>query len=64
MNTILLKYDAYNPIAQKTLDYILSLGVFEKTEYPSPFAESDDDIKNGRVYLAESADDLIKKCLE
>ena len=64
MNTILLKYDACNSIAQKTLDYILSLGVFEKVEYPSPFTESDEDIKNGRVYLAENADDLIKKCLE
>ena len=31
MDTIVLKYDARNPIAKKTLDYILSLGVFEKT---------------------------------
>jgi len=33
MNTVTLKYDAHNPIATETLDYILSLGVFEKTEY-------------------------------
>ena len=30
MDTIVLKYDARNPVAQETLDYILSLGVFEK----------------------------------
>jgi hypothetical protein len=29
MATITLKYDARNTIAKKTLDYILSLGVFE-----------------------------------
>jgi hypothetical protein len=63
MNTIVLKYDAHNPIARKTLDYILSLGVFEKKEYNTPFAESDDDIMKGRIYSAKNADDLIKKCL-
>ena len=63
MDTIVLRYDACNPMAMKTLDYILSMGFFEKTEYNTPFAESDDDIQNGRVYSAKNADDLIKKCL-
>jgi len=63
MSTIVLKYDARNPIAKKTLDYILSLGVFEKTEY-LPFIESDNDIKRGRIYSAKDADDLIKQCLK
>ncbi len=62
MATISLKYDARNPVAKKTIDYILSLGVFEKTN--DPFSESDDDIKKGRVYMAKNADDLIKKCLK
>ena len=61
MDTIVLKYNARNPIAKKTLDYVLSLGVFE---YYSPFAESDDDIKNGRIYTAKDADDLITECLK
>ena len=61
MSTILLKYDSCNPIAQKTLDYILSIGVFEKT---SLFVESDEDIKNGRVFTAKNADDLISQCLK
>jgi hypothetical protein len=29
----------------------------------NPFAESDDDIANGRVYTAKDADDLIRQCL-
>ena len=64
MDTIVLKYDERNLIAKKTLDYILSLEIFEKIEYESPFVESDDDIKNGRIYSAKNADDLLKKCLE
>jgi len=64
MDTIVLKYDSRNPIAKKTIDYILSLGIFEKTEYYNPFAESDDDIKNGRIFSAKNADDLIKECLK
>ena len=64
MDTIVLKYDARNPIAMKTLDYILSLGFFEKTEYYNPFAESDDDIRNGRIFTAKDADDLINECLK
>jgi hypothetical protein len=64
MATILLKYDARNSIAQKTIDYILSLGVFEKTDTSYSFAESDEDIKKGRVYMAKNADDLIRQCLK
>jgi len=64
MDTIVLKYDSRNPMAMKTIDYILSIGLFEKTEYKNPFAESDDDIKYGRIFTAKNADDLINKCLE
>jgi hypothetical protein len=64
METILLKYDARNFIAQKTVEYILSLGIFEKADLSNPFAESDNDIKNGRVFAAKSADDLISQCLK
>jgi hypothetical protein len=64
MATILLKYDARNSIAQKTIDYILSLGIFEKKETSHPFSESDNDIKKGRVYTAKNADDLIRQCLK
>lgn len=30
MAEITLKFDARNPIAKKTIDYVLSLGVFKK----------------------------------
>jgi len=64
MATVLLKYNARNSMAKKTIDYILSLGIFEKAEIPNPFLESDNDIKNGRVYTAKDADDLISQCLK
>ena len=64
MDTIVLKYDSHNPVAMKTLDYILSLGLFERKEYENPFAESDDDIRNGRIFSAKNADELIKDCLK
>jgi len=64
MATISLKYDARNPVARKAIDFLLSLGIFEKTEPQSPFTESDNDIKKGRVHTAKDADDLIKQCLK
>ncbi len=32
MATVTLEYDGRNPIAKKTMDYILSLGIFRKKE--------------------------------
>ena len=64
MATILLKYDARNAIAKKTIENILSLGIFEKADSLSPFAESDNDIKKGRIYTAKDADDLLRQCLK
>ena len=64
MAVIVLKYDDTNVIARKTINYILSLGFFEKAKNYSPFAESDDDIAKGRVYSAKNADDLIQQCLK
>ena len=60
MATITLKYDARNAIARKTIDYILSLGVFKK-EKMSGIEEALLDVKEGRVYKAQSVEDLIKK---
>jgi predicted transcriptional regulator len=64
MATILLKYDTRNPIAQKTIDYILSLGIFEKketTKRKSALEESMEDIEKGRVYKAKDVEDLFKQ---
>jgi len=50
MNTVVLKYDTHNPIAKKTLDYILSLGVFEKTDFvPEGYITSEEFRKSATV---------------
>lgn len=59
MATITLRYDPSNPIAKKTIDYILSLGVFEKR---NELDEALEDLKNGKVYSAKNAKDLISQC--
>ena len=64
MSTITLKYNSRNRIARETINYIRSLGVFKTKEFESPFVESDRDIREGRVYSAKNADDLIAQCLE
>jgi hypothetical protein len=71
MATITLTYNARNRLAQKTLDYVLSLGVFENSTIDSKvrgrktgLEEAMEDVKNGRVYEAKDADDLIRQCLD
>ena len=60
MATIILEYDARNAIAKKTINFIMSLGIFtEKTS----FEKSQEDIKKGRVFSANNGRDLIGKCL-
>ena len=46
MATITLKYDARNPFVKKTLDYVLSIGLFE---VKSGLQEAFEDIEKGRV---------------
>ena len=53
MNTITLHYDARNVQAQKALDFILSLGVFQedkKIPQLSRFEQSMLDIEQGNVF--------------
>jgi hypothetical protein len=64
MATIVLKYDGRNFFAQKTVDYILSLGIFQTDNTYAKLKEAEDDIKNGRVYKAKNGKDLIEKCLK
>jgi hypothetical protein len=63
MATITLEYDAHNPIARKTIEFIMALGFFEKREKLSGFEEAENDKKNGRVYTANNAKNLIDQCL-
>jgi len=53
MATISLNYDAHNVQAQKALDFILSLGLFQKKENKqqlSRFEQSMLDIEQGNVF--------------
>lgn len=61
MAEITLQFDARNPIAKKTLDYILSLGVFKKV---SGIEQALDDEKKGKITKYKNSKDLFKKILD
>lgn len=64
MATITLEYDARNGFAKKTIDYILSLGIFSIGEkHKTSFEKSQEDIKMGRVFTAKNGKDLVNQCL-
>ena len=60
MATITLKYDARNAIARKTIDYILSLGVFKTKEKISGLDETFLDVKDERVHKAKIVEENVK----
>ncbi|GHT29948.1 hypothetical protein FACS189414_3060 [Bacteroidia bacterium] len=69
MATITLEYDDSNVDAQKTLDYILSMGFFSmlpKTSEKklSSFEKSLEDIKHGRVTRVKNIDNVIEEILQ
>jgi hypothetical protein len=64
MATLIIEYDARNKFARKTIDYILSLGIFKVKHSSSGIDEALKDVKEGRVYKAESVDDMFKKILD
>ncbi len=65
MATITLEYDARNSFAKKTIDYILSLGIFSTGEkHKTSFEKSQEDIKCGRVFTAKNGKDLVNQCLK
>ena len=60
MAEITVKFDARNPIAKKTIDYVLSLGVFKKV---SGLDQALEDEKKGKVKKYKNSEDLFKKVL-
>ena len=60
MAEITLKFDARNPIAKKTIDYVLSLGDFKKV---SGLDQALEDEKKGKVKKYKNSEDLFKKVL-
>ncbi len=59
MATITLKYDARNHLAKKTIDYILSLGVFEMTKTQSSHAKSGAEITREAIEAVERGDYIV-----
>ncbi len=63
MATLIIEYDARNKFAKKTIDYILSLGLFKVKNKISGVDEALLDVEEGRVYKAKNTDDMFKKIL-
>ena len=63
MKTITLEYDDNNIIAKKTLDYILSLGVFKVKEpvLPKKTLQAIREMQSGDVVVCASMDDYKRK---
>ena len=66
IKTITLEYDDNNIIAKKTLDYILSLGVFKVKEKKEPVLPKETlqaikEMQSGDVVVCASMDDYKRK---
>jgi hypothetical protein len=61
MATITLKYNARNAKAQKALEFILSLGLFETADKVPALDKLLQEAKEGKVNEYDSVDDFFKK---
>ena len=61
MATITLKYNDKNPKAQKAIEFMLSLGLFEASESIPALDKSLKEAKDGRIYKAKNVKDLMSK---
>jgi hypothetical protein len=61
MATITLKYNAKNIKAQKALEFMLSLGVFETSESIPALDKSLKEARQGKVKKYNSVDDFFKE---
>ncbi len=63
MATIILKYDARNTFAKKTINYILSLGIFEKQEPKSltGIEKAIQEVEQGNVVKCKDFADYKRK---
>lgn len=60
MATITLDYDAKNTMAQRTVEYVLSTGLFKaKTKNRVDIAI--DELSKGKTYKCKDFDDYLKK---
>lgn len=61
MATITLKFDSRNSIAKKTLDYIVSLGVFEIEKTNPVTLKAIKEMQNGKTVKCKDFNDYLKK---
>ncbi len=61
MATITLEYDNKNTLAIKTIDFILSLGVFTKKHKKNELDKSLEEVKKGKINTYSSVDDFFNK---
>lgn len=63
MEQVILTYDAQNPLAQKTLDYLISLGIFkvEKTKSAKLSKEEKAYLENLKKIVPSVKEQALKK---
>ena len=64
MATVTLNYDARNDLAQKALDFLLSLGLFQRIESVSAAEKKTmkaiDELDNGKGVVCHTFEDYLK----
>ena len=64
MATITLNYDSKNEVAQKTIDFLLSLGIFKKKETISPAEKRTRraiaELESGKGTVCHTFEDYLK----
>jgi hypothetical protein len=64
-NAVTLLYQKDNQQAVKALDFMLSLGLFERqVDTVSPIREGLEDIKMGRITTVKNPANVIEECLK
>jgi len=66
MATITLNYNARNTIAARTIEYVLSLGVFKTEEKQSTdsFNKSIKEMQSGKTYRLKNTENPIAEILQ
>ena len=66
MATVTLNYDARNSIAAKTIQYVLSLGLFSKEEPRTTYSfdKSIKELKSGKTHRLENTKNPLAEILQ
>ncbi len=61
MTQIIIEYDARNKMAKKTIEYILSLGIFKVKKKLSGIEEGIKEMESGDTIKCKDYEDYLKK---